>query len=36
VSIGMPSDLLRRRPDIRRSERQIVAANARVGAAIAD
>ena len=36
VSVGMPADLLRRRPDIRRSERQIAAANARVGAAIAD
>jgi multidrug efflux system outer membrane protein len=35
VSIGMPTDLLRRRPDIRRAEQQIVAANARVGAAVA-
>jgi NodT family efflux transporter outer membrane factor (OMF) lipoprotein len=36
VGIGMPADLLRRRPDLRGAERQIAAANSRVGAAIAD
>ena len=36
VGVGLPADLLRRRPDVRRAERQIAAANARVGAAIAD
>ena len=36
VSVGLPAELLRRRPDVRRAERQIAAANARVGAAIAD
>ena len=36
VLIGLPSDLLRRRPDVRRAERQLAAATAQVGAATAD
>ncbi len=36
IPIGLPADLLRRRPDIREVERQLAAANARVGEAIAE
>ncbi len=36
VPIGLPSELLRRRPDIRRSEAQLHAATARVGSAVSD
>jgi NodT family efflux transporter outer membrane factor (OMF) lipoprotein len=36
IPVGLPSELVRRRPDIRRAEAQIHAATARIGVATAD
>jgi NodT family efflux transporter outer membrane factor (OMF) lipoprotein len=36
IPIGLPSDLLRRRPDVRQAERQLVAETARIGVAEAE
>jgi NodT family efflux transporter outer membrane factor (OMF) lipoprotein len=36
VAVGVPADLLRRRPDVRRSERQLAAQSAQIGVAKAD
>ncbi|MGD9724571.1 MAG: efflux transporter outer membrane subunit [Pirellulales bacterium] len=36
VAVGLPADLLRRRPDVRQAERQVAAQSARIGVAEAD
>ena len=36
ISIGIPADLIRRRPDIRGAERQLAAQTARIGVATSD
>lgn len=36
IALGVPADLLRRRPDVRRTERQVAAQSAQIGVAKAD
>ena len=36
VAVGVPADLLRQRPDVRRAERQLAAQTARIGVAAAE
>jgi NodT family efflux transporter outer membrane factor (OMF) lipoprotein len=36
IAVGVPADLLRRRPDVRRLERQVASQSAQIGVAVAD
>jgi NodT family efflux transporter outer membrane factor (OMF) lipoprotein len=36
VAVGVPADLVRRRPDVRRAERLVAAQSARIGVAVSD
>jgi outer membrane protein TolC len=36
VVVGVPADLIRRRPDVRRAEREVAAQSARIGIAVSD
>ncbi len=36
IAVGVPAEVLRRRPDVRKAERELAAQTARVGVAIAD
>jgi len=36
IAVGVPADVMRRRPDVRRAERELAAQTARVGVAVAD
>jgi NodT family efflux transporter outer membrane factor (OMF) lipoprotein len=36
VVVGVPADLVRRRPDVRRAEREVAAQSARIGVAMSD
>jgi len=36
IAVGVPADVLRQRPDVRRAERELAAQTARVGVAVAD
>jgi outer membrane protein, multidrug efflux system len=36
IAVGLPVDLLRRRPDVRQAEREVAAQSARIGVAAAD